>query len=287
MSIPAPVEMAWRVNGLQLAGLSWGDDSGAPVLALHGWLDNAASFSLLAPLLDEFHVVALDLTGHGRSSRRSADSSYQVWEDLPEILGVLEQLGWTEFNLLGHSRGALIATLLAASQSQRVERLVLLDAVSPEPLVESEFPQQLARHAADKARLLDRTTRVFPTVEKAVKARAGDKLNEQAARLIVERNLQACEGGYTWTTDPRLRGSSAVKLTEGQVQAVLAALDMPTLVLLAEEGLGKHPEVVDAARNIAELQLEWIAAGHHFHMEDSVEDVASRIRRFLREPLLQ
>ena len=87
-----PRERSWRVHGLELRGLSWGEAGAHPVLCLHGWLDNAASFSVLAPRLENCHVVALDLTGHGRSSWRSDDATYQIWDDLPEIQGVVDAL---------------------------------------------------------------------------------------------------------------------------------------------------------------------------------------------------
>ena len=59
-------------------------------------------------------------------------------------------------------------------------------------------------------------------------------LSAEAARLIVARNLAPCEGGFTWTTDARLHGASAVKMTPGQVQSLMRALSMPVLLLLAE-----------------------------------------------------
>ena len=86
----AGVAMDWEINGLRLAGLSWGDTRRPTVLALHGWLDNAASFSVLAPLRVQHHVISIDLTGHGRSACQSADAGYQIWDDLPELLGVLD-----------------------------------------------------------------------------------------------------------------------------------------------------------------------------------------------------
>ena len=39
-------------DGLTYAGLEWGDPDDYPILALHGWLDNALSFSVLAPFAD-------------------------------------------------------------------------------------------------------------------------------------------------------------------------------------------------------------------------------------------
>lgn len=63
-------ELSWQINGLNLCGLSWGTPDLPPLLMLHGWLDNAASFALLAPLMKGYYVVAIDLTGHGKSDRR-------------------------------------------------------------------------------------------------------------------------------------------------------------------------------------------------------------------------
>lgn len=278
------VPLQWQVNNLQLAGLSWGEPGEKPLLALHGWLDNAASFATLAPLLTGYRVVALDLTGHGRSARRSADASYQIWDDLPEILEVLEELGWHRFDLIGHSRGAIIATLLASAFPERVHHLVLLDAVSPEVVAQEDFPAQLRRALQDKRSLLSRSNRVFANVEEAVASRVDRGLSAAAARLLVERNLRLCDQGVTWTTDPRLRGASAVKLTEDQCRAVLHALTMPTLLLLAAASSRRAPQVLEhAQRCIAELNVHTIDGGHHFHMESCVSEVAQMLQLFLAE----
>lgn len=288
------VSMQWRVNGLDLAGLAWGQPGEKPLLALHGWLDNAASFACLAPLLTGYYVVALDLTGHGRSARRSADASYHIWDDLPEILGVLDELGWDTFGLVGHSRGAIISTLLASAFPERVRRLVLLDAVSPDAVAEEHFPMQLRTALQDKQRLLNKGNRVFSTVEDAVASRATRGLTAAAASLLVERNLnhvgprgngEVENGqGHEWMTDPRLRGASAVKLTEGQIQAVMKALSMPTLLMLAAATPLQFRKVAEAAsRYIEKLTVQTIDGGHHFHMEACADVVALRMLAFLSE----
>jgi pimeloyl-ACP methyl ester carboxylesterase len=285
---PEPRSLSWRVNGLRLAGLSWGDTAASPLLALHGWLDNAASFSLLGPLLSDFHVVAPDLTGHGCSDHRSADATYQIWDDLPEIIGVADALGWRRFGLIGHSRGAIIASLLAASAPGRVSRLVLLDALAPKPVPEQAFARQLRRFLQDKARLQAHDHRVYPTVEAAMQTRRERGLSEHAhaARLLVERNLRGCEGGFTWTTDPRLQGASAVKLTAGQIQAVWEALEMPALLLQAAGGHGgcswMAEMVAMAGQCVRAMEVGSVDGGHHFHLEPAVEEVARRIARFLQ-----
>lgn len=283
--MPAPEELSWEVNGLRLAGLSWGKPELPPVLALHGWLDNAASFNVLAPLLArDHHVVAVDLSGHGRSAWRSPDATYQIWDDLPQLRGVADALGWAQFSLLGHSRGAIMSCLLASAQPERVRRLVLLDGLAPTPVEESDFPQQLRRFLDDRQRWSGRRNRMYPDVETALASREAQHLPANAARALVERNLKPCEGGYTWTTDLRLRGASAVKMSRGHIQAVLAGLSMPTLLLLADGGFGEPPELANLARaHIPQLELASASGGHHFHLEPGAAIVADRIRHFLQE----
>jgi pimeloyl-ACP methyl ester carboxylesterase len=277
-------ELRWTVNGLNLAGLSWGDPGARPLLALHGWLDNAASFSLLAPLLTEHHVVAVDLTGHGRSDHRSADSGYQIWDDLPELTGIVAQLGWESFTLLGHSRGAIISCLLAAAFGEAVDKLVLLDGLVPPPLEEEQFVAQLRRHIDEKRRWQARENRSFDSLDAAIHSRAGEKLPAEAARLLAQRNLATtADGRFAWTTDLRLRGASAVKLTAGQIRAVLMALDMPTLLVLAQQGFGRHPELVEQAQQvIGRLQVAHIDGSHHCHMGPQVNALAALVNEFLK-----
>ena len=284
MNFMHPATLHWEINGLELAGLAWGESGARPLLALHGWLDNAASFSLLAPLLRRHHVVAVDLTGHGRSARRSPDATYQIWDDLPELLGVLDALGWERFALLGHSRGAVISSLLASVIPERVGRLVLLDGVAPQGVGEDQFPRQLRRFLDEKRYWQQRENRVYTSIDAAAESRTGISPPPAAARQLVERNLRPCEGGYTWSTDLRLRGASAVKMTGGQIEAVLGALTMPTLLLLAEQGFGRHPAILSQARqHVSQLELEFVPGGHHFHMEPGVAAVAERISTFLQE----
>ena len=71
-----------------LAALRGGRAGGPPLLCLHGWLDNAASFVPLSPWLAEFDWVALDLPGHGASSHRAPGYDYAFADWLHDVLDV-------------------------------------------------------------------------------------------------------------------------------------------------------------------------------------------------------
>jgi pimeloyl-ACP methyl ester carboxylesterase len=119
-------DLTLELPHLRLAAREWGPAEGMPALALHGWLDNAASFDRLAPLLPEHHLVALDLAGHGRSQHRHPSVVHHFIDWAPEVVAVADQLGWESFELIGHSMGAGISTLVAGTFPDRVRRLVLL-----------------------------------------------------------------------------------------------------------------------------------------------------------------
>ncbi len=274
-------ERYFEVYGRRLAALEWGEPAGRPVLALHGWLDNAASFLPLAEKLMSLgaplHIVALDMAGHGQSDHRAADGEYNAWSDLPDIEAVVDVLGWQRFALLGHSRGAMMASLYSAARPQRVERVAWLDGIVPPLADAADYPRQLAEFLADKQNLLDRPGRTFTRIEDAIMVRERRGLSPAAARLIAERNLRPVENGWCWSHDARLQGASAMKLTRGHVEAVLAGISMPGLLLLAESGMRQRFETPELPESI---RVEDLPGGHHCHMDEAVDIAAEHLQQF-------
>jgi len=78
-------EMTFTIPNRKIAALSNGQTGKPLLLMVHGWLDNSASFTKLIPLLNEFHVIAIDLPGHGKSSHRSADAHYHLLDYVHDL----------------------------------------------------------------------------------------------------------------------------------------------------------------------------------------------------------
>jgi pimeloyl-ACP methyl ester carboxylesterase len=116
-----------------------GPSNGPPLVLLHGLARDWKSFSvLLHELSDRFHVFALDLRGHGKSSRVSR--GYQIVEYALDVAGFLKQMFPGGAAIFGHSLGGGVGMCVAANEDCRVTALIVGDSViSPENFVRSMY----------------------------------------------------------------------------------------------------------------------------------------------------
>jgi len=279
-------QLHWTVDGLTIAGVAWGPADGHPVLALHGWLDNAASFEVLAPLLEGCRVVALDLTGHGLSDHRSGDASYLIWDDIPQLLKVIRQLGWPRCTILGHSRGAMIATLLAAAMPDHVDALITLDGLVPSPQDDAQFVHQMHDSLRYTARIARQAQRRFSSREEFIERRQRYGVSRDIAARLAIRAVEETADGFVLRNDQRLHSPSAVKLNARQIEAALRALTVPVLTVWASEGLLKRDWNLDvsalAESAIGDLTSVTVDGHHHFHMEpEAAAKIAGHMLDFI------
>lgn len=283
----APRESTIRLRELRLAAMAWGDPAQPPLIAVHGWLDNAASFARLAPLLDR-HVIAIDLAGHGRSDHRGAGNSYAWVDYLAEFDEVVAQFGPDRVDLLGHSLGAALVGAYAAAVPDKVARLLLIEglgplASGPERTLEVLRRGMLARSIAQRSPL-----RVFKSVDAAAAARQrASGISPESARLIVERGLRprgagSAVDGFIWSSDPRLTLPSLQRFSEDQVHALISGITAPTLLVLAEPAAPYlAPELIERRIGcLPDIEVVRLAGGHHLHLDDP-RPVADAIREFL------
>lgn len=279
-------EITLDLGHRRLAALEWGPSDGAPVLAIHGWLDNAATFAGLAPMLEGFRVTALDLSGHGRSEHRPEAHSHYFVDWVPEVIEAAEFMGFERFVLIGHSMGAGIASLLPAAVPGRVARLVLLEGAGPLTTPPGEAPALLRRALEDERRVVNSKARIHPDLGSAVAARCqGTDLDPASARFLVERSVESVPDGLRFTFDPRLKTRSRWRFTEEQVLAFLAAIDCPVLAVRATSGWPVPKDQMKTRLNaIPDVTRIEIEGGHHVHLTHP-ERVAPSVLNFLSDCL--
>ena len=274
----SPVERVFTLAGKRKIYAQVWEKPGAPVfIALHGWLDNSASFSRLAPLLN-VTLIALDLAGHGLSYHRKTEAPYHLWDDLLDLDEIIEQLGGAEVGLLGHSRGAIICAIYAAILPERCNQILLIDGLVPEPVSSDKFPTQLRKAILEFKRHAKRTFPIYDSVDAAAKVRHQGMfpLSEMAANAIVERGTKPVEGGVSWRVDPKLLAPSMIKLTSEQISALIADINVPATLVLASDGMPKlFPFFAKNLHAFTNIEMVDLVGSHHLHLEDEVVQVAA------------
>jgi pimeloyl-ACP methyl ester carboxylesterase len=123
------------VDGARIHFQEFGDDTKPTLVMIHGYTASLYVWKTVAPMLADagFHVVALDLLGFGYSDKPSW-FDYSIASQARIVARFMDRLGIGRATIVGSSYGGAIAATLALDYSERVEKLVLVDAVSNDNL---------------------------------------------------------------------------------------------------------------------------------------------------------
>ena len=286
MAMSAPKELTFSTRYGEIAALQWGTGNPNKVLALHGWLDNAASFSHLAPLLleQQLEITAIDFPGHGWSDHRAPGHNYGFIDYVMDLQAVIKQMN-QPLTLLCHSMGAAIAVMYAAAFPEQIKRLILIENLGPIPAYQPGTAVEALREAL---RVWDRHTlehkRFYPDVDQAIKARQeATPMAAEIIRPLVERSLQKTDKGYHWRSDKRLRLRSFFRMSEAQIQEYLAATQVPTQLIIGRPKTYalQYPAVKERLAALSPTRFDEIDGDHHLHMTQASQ-VAAAINAFIQ-----
>ncbi|ATX77280.1 alpha/beta fold hydrolase [Reinekea forsetii] len=247
-------------------GVRWGQ--GRKVLALHGLLDNAMSFSALAEHLPGIELWAIDLPGHGESADLPVADGQFVLSWLPRLGQVIDALDWPETIILGHSLGAMLGQLLAAVDP-RIKLLLCLDGLGPAASALADNFQRFEQLYQQRGRLIP--TRYYSSFEQIVQSRQRGQfpLSPQAAQRLAQRAIGQSPAGWYHRYDRRLRQASLWRLSEAEILYWLAQITIPVeLLVFAIDTWPDHPALFsDRQAAVAQLSTTLMRGSHHLHME--------------------
>ena len=265
-----------------LAGLHWqaeqSSQNSPKILALHGWLDNAASFIPIAEYLPNYEILAIDFPGHGHSDWRAGKLWYHLVDYLEDLALLVKHLSdlsesWRRFHLLGHSLGGVVAGLWAAAMPETLLSLSNIEGLGPLADTRGENSQRLRRALNSLNKLEDKQLRVFESIEQATLARAkSGGIETELAQILVSRSLEKISDsadGWRWSTDPRLMHISPNRYSEAQILELLADIQAPLLFIHGDP----LPEFID--KNVMDKRIAaakpkkivCIKGHHHLHMQ--------------------
>ena len=275
-------ERTIKIPGFTIALKLWHPKNVKPVLCLHGKLDNAASFDLLAPFLPLIQLAAVDYPGTGFSTQYQEGALPHWKNDAFLMLHLIKALEWEKFDIIAHSLGSLLATIIAIAQPKQVGKLVFLDILGPTVNFIEYGTTYLHRDVTTYLTYSQHPRTIFPDQESAIQDRMKiGNISHQAAEALVYRGTKKCEEGWVWTFDPRLRCISSTTPYEDELRAMFKAIEAPVCLIRAKQGV-PYPESTfqGRAQSIKNLTIHELEGGHHVHM-DNPAPVAKIISQFL------
>ena len=119
-----------HVDGMRIHYQEFGDPAAPPVILLHGYTSSVYSWHRAAPLIAHsgFRVIAVDLVGFGYSEK-PRHFEYTIDAQARVVTRFMDRLGIGQTSLVGCSYGGAVAATVALDTPERVDKLVLVDAV--------------------------------------------------------------------------------------------------------------------------------------------------------------
>jgi pimeloyl-ACP methyl ester carboxylesterase len=276
---------------------TWGTPQSPPLVLLHGWMDVGASFQFLVDaLVGEWHAIAPDLRGFGRSAwQRQGYWFHDYLADLEALLAHF--VGAAPARLVGHSLGGNIVMNYAGVRPERVERVVSLEGFGIPAEAADDAPRKVAKwlDAVAKPQRF-KTYESFGAVADRLQKKNPRLPRDKAEFLAREWARELPDGRAELASDPRHKMPFPQVYRIEESVAVWRNVTAPVLWVAAAESeiprwLARHPEGAPGDDGLDEVRgrlahvrdgrLITIAdAGHMLH-HDQPEAVAAQIEPFL------
>jgi pimeloyl-ACP methyl ester carboxylesterase len=243
------------------------------VILIHGLGGSVDDWKNTIPALAaDFHVVAFDLPGFGKSDKGSQDYSPTRYARLAHFLADRYFQNKT-YHIVGHSMGGAIALRFAAQRPLRLQRLVLIDAAG------ILHPQVISKFQAGS--MLERTSGVQQT--RGFAERLSGKILEQVDRLPISPiDIANSALGREHVLQGGPEKIAALELAGEDFSNAITSVTEPTLILWGDNDLTvpQRTGQVLAAR-MPHARLEIISDSGHEPMQDQTERTNALIRKHL------
>ena len=259
----------------------WGQSDNPLVVLLHGGGQTRHAWGNSGKILSSagFHVVAMDLRGHGDSDWHP-DGDYSIDSHKQDLINVLRTLG-KPASLVGASLGGMISLSLAGDKenSEFCSSLVMVDiGLYPDP-----------QGATRIVNWMKSSEKGFESIEEAAEAVAGYLPHRKRPRNVrgLKKNLRKKDDGrYYWHWDPRFlvgRKESEYDNLEDIQRNVAKRVTAPTLLIRgALSDVVTERNVNDFLASIPHAEFKEIRKAAHMVAGDRNDIFAEEAIKFLK-----
>lgn len=301
-SNPSPLEAQDEAEEIRIpvpwghvAGKWWGPKDVRPVLCLHGWQDNAGSFDTLIPLLPKhLSYLAIDIPGHGFSSRYPDGMNYQPIDYLNVLNIIKKEYSWDKISLMAHSMGSIVCFNYCGIFPDKVDFMIGIDALKSHirdkekvaPVLEYCYTNLLVADERNRNQTEPPSYSYDETVKKLNEATRGS-VTLDSGHYILRRNLRKSTKypeKYYFARDNRLKYSGFLHLPQEVSLEFARRQKMPYLFLKAKnspyyEDKKYFEEAIEfMTKHNPKFEWHMIDATHHMHLTapHTISDLISK-----------
>lgn len=234
-----PNEHYMPINGANICWFEWGQANDQPsILLIHATGFHARCWDEVIKHLEGRHVIAIDMRGHGRSSKEGPVEWDVYAQDLVELVGALPL---NQPKLVGHSMGGYCVTRSLAELSKSVDSALLIDPVVFDPVAygRASHHQAFLDDAADHPVARRRNQFVDQDAMYANFEGRGSYASwrPEALRDYCQYGLLPDEdnGGFKLACPPHIEASIYMSSQSKPITDFLGDIEVPVTVLRAKQ----------------------------------------------------
>lgn len=231
-----PVRQTLNLSDIQLSYLEWNKGS-EPLLLLHGLANHALVWSSLGDYLsDRYHIVAVDMRGHGNSSK--PETGYTFDDAIADLEALLDHLGWKSTHVVAHSWTAKLAPIWAVKSGDQIRSMVLVD-----PIFITKMPAAMKLTFPILYRVLPSLQEIgpFPSYQAAEKRAKELTLYHGWSPLqqqVFQENMEEKADG-TWGSKFVVQARNEIFEDVMRVPGLTEPIHIPTLFVQPEKGVNR------------------------------------------------
>jgi pimeloyl-ACP methyl ester carboxylesterase len=289
LALAGPTSHFFLSQRLRLHYVDWGNVGAPPLVLVHGGRDHCRNWDWVAERLrPEWHVLALDLRGHGDSEWVSG-SNYAMVDYVYDLAQLVHQQRLAPVTIVGHSLGGAISLSYTGIHPESVAKVVAIEGLGPSPAMiaqraQSKVHERMTEWIGSMRALAGRMPRKYASIEEALARMQAENPRlspEQARHLTIHGVNQNEDGTYSWKFDNYVRAFSPHSFNVGDVRELWGRIPCPTLLVRGMESWASNPAEDGRAAFFSNARVVNVEKAGHWVHHDQLEVFLEVVRDFL------